>query len=78
MELTDAQMRAIELILEQQDRFQGLVANRAGKGISMDRVVREFFEPDTRGAAFEMMILNKIGALLQPESTEDLNLEIRI
>lgn len=75
MRLTDAQMRAIELNLEQQDRFQGFANHHSGT--SMDLIVRKFYEYGT-GGAFETMILNKIGALLTPESTEDLNLEIRI
>lgn len=78
MRLTDAQMRAIELILEQQDRFQGLVQNRMAQGIRMDMVVREFFEPDTPGAKFEMMVLNKIANLLVPDTMEDLNLVVHI
>jgi hypothetical protein len=75
MKLTDAQMRAMELNLEMMDRLEGLKLNRPG--MPMDVIVREFFELGRNGE-FEMLILNKIGALLTPQSTEDLNLEIRI
>lgn len=75
MPLTSAQDRAIELMLEQMDRFQGLRENRPG--VSAYPLVKEFYET-SRGANFEMMILNKIGLLLAPESKEDLNLEIMI
>ena len=76
MKLTPAQMRAIELMIEQQDRLTHFAKCRPG--ISMDLIVQEFYEADNRGAAFETMILSKIGKLLVPYTTEDLNLTVKI
>ena len=78
MDLTSAQMRAIELMIEQQERFTDYAdIRRSQERISTDKIVREFYEKNERGAKFEMLILNKIGALLAPDSKEDLNLTIR-
>lgn len=78
MKLTDAQMRAIELMIEQQERLSSLIENRRLKGIRADITVREFFESDSRGAMFERLVLDKIGALLAVGSTEDLNLTVQL
>jgi len=73
MELTNAQMCAIELNIEQMERFTSY-ANHRRAGIEKtpyDLIVREFYET-ARMAKFEMDILRKIGALLAPDSTEPL------
>lgn len=76
MELTAEQMRAIELMIEQQERLGYLAKIRRNAGVPMDITVREFYSVESVGGSFEMVILDKIGKLLTPESTEDLNLEI--
>lgn len=79
MNPTAAHMRAFELILEQQDRFTSYVAHKreatptGAYPPGMYTMAEAFLSKD-----FEMMILNKVGALLAPESTEDLNLTVRI
>jgi len=77
MELTSAQMRAIELMIEQQERLTSLVMT-SGFKTPMDVLVRKFFESDNRGAEFERMILSKITKLLVPNTTESLTYSVVI
>lgn len=76
MVLTNAQMRAIELNIEQQERFTSFAEiRRSQEKIPYDLIVREFYETN-RLANFEMDILRKIGALLAPDSTEPLTYSV--
>lgn len=72
--LNAAQMRAFELNLEQMERFESY--RRHNPGVPVYTLVHQFFETE-RGHDFEYNILLKIGALLAPNSTEDLNLVVR-
>jgi hypothetical protein len=71
-DLTRAEMRAIELMNEQQSRLNGVLTS-APATIPPDEVVQRFYEN-----SFERTVLEKIGKLLVPGSTEDLNLTVRL
>ena len=76
MELTNRQMRAIELNIEQMERFTDYAdIRRSQEKIPTDLIVREFYETN-RAAPFEFDILCKIGALLAPDSKEPLTYSV--
>ena len=78
MPLSNAQMRAIEIMIEQMERLQPRL-ERARKnriannftGPTAEEVVRDFYKEDTRDGQFELNYLNAIGKCLAPDQNPE-------
>lgn len=72
MSLSNPQMRAIELMIEQMERLEPQL-RRARRALpdpnapSVEEVVREFYDETTRMGQFELNYLNAIGKCLAPD-----------
>lgn len=72
MALSNAEMRAIEIMIEQMERLEPQLRRALqNRDKTAEQVVRDFYDENTRMGQFELNYLRAIGKCLGPDPTQD-------